>query len=466
MMNGCGKFDDALLDLVFGELDDNEADALRTHAAGCSACAAAVEAMSSTRRLSAQIIHPSVPSGLDNVILSEARTVAARSSRPDEAAAHHRPGIDRPSRPGFLESLRMWLLHPAFAGAAVIALVIVITVFINDKTRESAAPPASVESVIAERSVQVYEPSPAPIAQAPKGSVQPITQNLNNEGEGGDKAKADTSLPVQPIVERQPQFATGDEAVKAVATEAASPKTKMLESSSKGYGRGRVGSVKEEAETGGGSGFMPSAPTEMKHNSAEKSRRASSAPTKPSYSPKFDDVTAPGGPEPSFAPPPPEKKAASKNETSADLADEAPAEAAPMQPSYEDEKAPMKEKTGNSADIFDEGMDAYNRGDCNTAVLDLSIVASSPSLYPGKAPSALHYIARCEKRTGKCAKAVGSYDRLLTHYPSYVGRPDALYEAAACYKRLGRTDKARELLNSLRSIHGFESRAEEALRQL
>ena len=35
MVKGCGKFEEALLDLVYDELDDAAAEALRSHAADC-----------------------------------------------------------------------------------------------------------------------------------------------------------------------------------------------------------------------------------------------------------------------------------------------------------------------------------------------------------------------------------------------------------------------------------------------
>lgn len=491
-MNGCGKYEDELLSLVYGELDDAAAETLHSHAEGCPACAQAVAEMSSTRRISAQIIHPEVPSKLDTLIMTEAlSSVSAEQIRGNVAA---KVAADRP---GFWESLKMLLLHPAFAGAAVIALLVVTTVFISSRTQDSSSPKTTVESVLAERGVPP-SPPPAPAAKAPSielsqepmemPSPDPIPSQgaldyadkaaFADEKIRGRSAETKSASPAKPFFGRE-----NGTAIRKGSDEAL-PKPKMSDSSESGYPKAM------KAPTGGGAagGFgRRSTPDKEEERTYPSARRAPSSPPKKSYSSDMDALFPSVGTQPAFAPPPLPEKAKSRDEASV-FDDEAPAVGSTADPASIEEAPPAEakvapdrilyseptenkerstdKKNGQASGAYEAGMDAYRRGDCNTAIVTLSQVVSSPSLYPGKVPSALHHIARCEKRTGRCAAAVGHLDALLHQYPSYVDRPNALYEAAACYKRLGRIDKARELLNTLRSIPGFESRAEEALRQL
>jgi TolA-binding protein len=114
---------------------------------------------------------------------------------------------------------------------------------------------------------------------------------------------------------------------------------------------------------------------------------------------------------------------------------------------------------GDDARFYRDGMDAYNRGDCPTATIALRKVVDPPHDSPELVPSALHHVARCEKRTGRCGKAVIAYDELLNRFPGYKGRAEAMWEAAACHRRLGHVDQAWKLLDGLAQIPAWRDRA-------
>jgi hypothetical protein len=73
--------------------------------------------------------------------------------------------------------------------------------------------------------------------------------------------------------------------------------------------------------------------------------------------------------------------------------------------------------------------------------------------------------ARAARDKSGCGAAVRLYDDVGARFPGSPQAADAMWEAAQCQKELGNTDKARELLLSLRSSEGYKARAEEALRE-
>lgn len=124
-------------------------------------------------------------------------------------------------------------------------------------------------------------------------------------------------------------------------------------------------------------------------------------------------------------------------------------------------KSSESEKLGE--DAYQEGMAAYQRGDCKTAYPAFQKVVRNPGMYPGKRAPAMHHLARCEKHQGRCSNAMTWYDNLISDHPAYAGMPSALWEASQCCRRLGREGRARELLEMLSTIPGWEDRARRQL---
>ena len=455
MTTGCGKFDDAILDLVYGELDDTEAEALRIHAADCPACAEAVAELSALRRLSAHAVSVEPPQALDASILAAARASTAGESAPAETPVVRPVQEDKPS---FFELLRAWLLHPAFAGAAVIGLVLVVTFFVSQKGGQPPRSESTVQSVMEERPVEIVGAAPSEDAKTVQKAETPAPrEEADRAAEPAEPAESRaTSMgeaPAPPTARRKATSAT---------TEKSPAENKENRSSSKPKSRA-VSSPRRAASSAPGSGGLSdhiSTPTEgAGYNAAKGAPAAEPAPRERVQAPSAaDDLLE-------FAPPPSKKKADSAYADEDRAAESEAVKSAPSSaPSMSRGPSPMSPTADE--DAYSRGMAAYQRGDCSAAIADLSAVIASPSKYPGRAAAALHHIARCEKRSGSCARAMRHYDELIDRHPSYSGRAEALYEAAQCCKRLGRNDRARTLLETLRTLPGWSTRADEALDRL
>lgn len=72
--------------------------------------------------------------------------------------------------------------------------------------------------------------------------------------------------------------------------------------------------------------------------------------------------------------------------------------------------------------------------------------------------------ARATRDQSGCGAAVPLYEDIGTRFSGSSAAADATWEAAQCQKTLGNSDKARELLSSLKSSDGYRARAEEALK--
>ena len=145
MSRGCDRYDDRLLDLVYGELDDAEAERVRDHAAGCAACREALESLLLTRRLAARMPEPELEGVDAEPLLAAARSAAAEWSTERETSSSGADlgaalaGFER--RPTLGERLRAWLLKPALATAAAasVALVVGLAIFFGAGPSRDAA---------------------------------------------------------------------------------------------------------------------------------------------------------------------------------------------------------------------------------------------------------------------------------------------------------------------------------------
>ncbi|MDD5307485.1 MAG: zf-HC2 domain-containing protein [Deltaproteobacteria bacterium] len=141
MSDACREFDSLLLDLAYGELDDGTRTRLEAHAASCAACAAALDAIVLTRKLSAQIETPAPPDAFDAAILEAARLATA-----SHAGAHGQAEPVRVARRPVVqgtslgERLRALFLRPALVTACVAAVVLGVSVFVM---RNTASPSGS-----------------------------------------------------------------------------------------------------------------------------------------------------------------------------------------------------------------------------------------------------------------------------------------------------------------------------------
>ncbi len=440
MTVGCGKFEDSILDLVYGELEEAEAETLRTHAADCSVCAEAVSKMMSTRKLSACIAVEEPSSSLNERIFSEVSALLKADSELLKTSnlESTKPRFIERETPSFWETLRVWLLNPAFAGAAVIAVVVVMSFFITERVEDIGSQTPNVLSVTAERPLDLHA---SPQTPAKTGVSESKKESIDKQLSSAELIESAAVQEPAPHIAHE----TGSEAYRVRDSKPPTEKrTQPSRSSRPASGAPKRSAalsdnISEEFARGSGGlhskdnySFSEGTVSEGKKHEEFERPNSEVSNTLPSSS-KLENYA------PSFSPSNDSKKSDAEDLDAEDFNENVP-----------------------SQNAYVAGMEAYQRGDCNTAMRELSKVKAAPSSYPGKAPSAVHHMARCERKSGRCAKAIMWYDELLRLYPSYPNKPQALYESALCHKRLGNDEKAGILFKELETFPGWEKRAREA----
>ncbi|MEC7521910.1 MAG: tetratricopeptide repeat protein, partial [Myxococcota bacterium] len=154
------------------------------------------------------------------------------------------------------------------------------------------------------------------------------------------------------------------------------------------------------------------------------------------------------------------------------------AQTAPMpsvrQPSVQQQPSPapsapqqrQQASTGGAGERYQLGMDHYRGRRYRAAAEEFEAVVRRPGPDRSLVPSALHHLARSLREAGDCRAAVRSYDNLLSQHGSYRGAPDAMIEAADCYRRLGQLSQARRLLERASQNAGVAARAQRELSRL
>ena len=421
MSGGCEKFGDLLLDLAYGELDDERAAEVREHALACPACKAELESLLLTRKLAAGIPDEEPPAGWEAPVLDLAAAAAVSFAEQESGPADDRHferdmGIAK-REPGLIDRLRSLLLRPAIATAAAASVVFAVSFFLykNAQTTDAA---------------REGELTGAPFyGAAAVGSSEPSPEK--------EPALAAAEAPAEE---------TDLDRATAPAPSPASPASR---------GAGVATGRKMSRPTAGGGGIGTAGPTPS--NPADKlgyaQGEAERAAKKSAFAAPPRQASAPGA-------------APDASGATIDALEESVAEAASDDgwPSAGGGKARAKEAVadepiGDDALSYKDGMAAYDRGDCKTARKSLQKVVDPPHSAPDLIPSSLHHLARCEKRSGRCGKAVLYYENLLSRYPSYADRAEAMWEAAACHRRLGHVERAADLLEDLAAIPGWHAKA-------
>jgi len=413
MKRACETFREALLDLAYDEVPGEEAARLREHAASCAECREALESILLTRKLAGQLPLPE-PEGISDESILRAAAEAAEDlslgSIGDDAFERTAdPAAARRAlepEPGLLDRIRAFLLTPALVTAGVACAVLGFTLFLS-----RGVPP---EERVRE------EATGAPFL----GPAVPLA----SETEASDLPRLEEKAPPVGSIAAAP--AGGP--TRAGASIGTAAETRSAEGLRGARGLGTEGPL----------------PSRKKESTSVSSSGAAGGAT--SYlsddEPELDDLA---------------RQAAEKSSAGLEEAEETSASFAKApgsgKPSAAQEPAP---RDSFSAELsYREGMAAYNRGDCASATRHLEAVLASPRAAPDRVPSALHHIARCEKRTGRCGSALPHYEDLLEEHPGYPDRAEALWEAASCHRRLGHVERARALLDELARYPGWRERA-------
>jgi TolA-binding protein len=406
----CNRFEQLMLDLAYDEVDDGLAEELREHAAGCARCRQELESIQLTRKLASQLPTPEPPLERDVEILELAADIAAHNREWARGARRESaPGRDLigVERPiPLIERLRALLLRPALVTAGVACVVFALTFFLGRHMFESESYDQAAHS-----GAPFHGPA-VPIGDLEEAAPAPV------DGEA---------------LARLTETTTAEQGDRPVGSPQPRAPSKRLGTGGrlKGSPQGSLGTAAE----------------------APRNSAAQLEPQQPAVAAKVEAEPAPF---------PAEEADALAGPAAAD--DYAKAKAAPAAP-----QAAPPPAGGDDTHYYQSGMSAFNRGDCASAVTSLNRVVDPPHDAPALIPSALHHVARCEKRTGRCGKALISYEELLQRFPGYSGRADAMWEAAGCHRRLGHVDRAWALLDQLAQIPGWRDRAvaeQENLKQI
>jgi hypothetical protein len=148
----CEKFESALMDELYGELDELSSAAAKRHVSGCARCAALLSGLRATRRV-ATLPRVAPPEGLEQRILA--------------AAAAATPNVV-PLRGRVAKAISLagsWAMRPQTAMAAVFLVMIGTSVlFLRGK---SSRAPASAEMTVTEEGTPAPAGPPAADSPAP-----------------------------------------------------------------------------------------------------------------------------------------------------------------------------------------------------------------------------------------------------------------------------------------------------------
>src|SRR5271170_328095 len=149
----CDNVESAIMDELYGELDDVTSAAVKRHIAGCSRCTVLLDGLRATRKVATlELVAP--PPDLERRIL--------HATRVDSATAP----IERPFG-RVVSAAGGWAMRPQTAMAAVFLVMLGASVLLL-RGRSSRAP-ASSEMIVTEKGT----PAPAPVPPSPPSIAQP-----------------------------------------------------------------------------------------------------------------------------------------------------------------------------------------------------------------------------------------------------------------------------------------------------
>jgi hypothetical protein len=148
----CEKFESAMMDELYGDLDELTSAAAKRHVTGCARCAALFGGLRATRRV-AVLPRVETPPGLEERILAAARE--AQKVVPIRRRAAH-----------VLSVAGSWAMRPQTAMAALFLVMIGSSVLLL-RSRSAKAPAASSEVTVIEHGAQPPLPPPAAAVASP-----------------------------------------------------------------------------------------------------------------------------------------------------------------------------------------------------------------------------------------------------------------------------------------------------------
>jgi TolA-binding protein len=118
---------------------------------------------------------------------------------------------------------------------------------------------------------------------------------------------------------------------------------------------------------------------------------------------------------------------------------------------------------GGSDGIYDRGLDAYRAARYPEAIKDFDEVAAGGGR---QAPSAALFAAQAVRKSSGCSQAAPRFEAVSSRFRGGGIGHEATWQAADCYRALGRSDDARRAYTQLLDVAGYGQRAQLALASL
>ncbi len=393
----CEKFEDAIMDELYGELDEVTSAAVRRHASTCAKCGDRLASLRATRKVLASAFVPvAAPASLEDRILAAAREattshvsappmrVLATGSVPESERAHGRVRRGGERRITHLVSVAgRWAMRPQTAMAAVFLLMIGSSVVLM---RGRSMSPSAV--VVTERG------APAETTTEGTGDKNELAAAPNAHGPDTPLA-ATAPAPVAAAAPKSDPAATpAASAAGALALNERQTEAKKAADDLDYKGRAATG----------GAAAGPAGESRSERELAMATPPAAPRPTRP----------AARAAEPSTPPAAPP-----------------PAQVAPGG------SPPSTQTSVGGGASFADALAAYRGQRYADALRMFDALAAQ-----GDSAAAL-WAARSERQASGCAAASSRFDRVAaSSYGTTVGY-DATLEAGRCYRQLGSFEAAR-----------------------
>lgn len=455
----CQRCDEGLVEFLYGELDDKEEAAFRRHLEHCESCSAAAEQLRCTRDLFARLEPEPAPTSFDDAILAAAAARAEELGesrrRLDEAAGQEARSRKRGWLDRIFGSLGAATWRPALG--TVVALILVTgagLMFLRDLPRGTVNEPSPEQlTAVPTDEVRAARPAPRPAPASPSSLIE------ENQSDAPSEPQTLAQAP-------EPQARRARNAVSEPEVAAPEPRPPQRRAA-----RGEAARSPQPRHAAG----APPRQNELPAESQESDTNGAGAPLMVDAQPMTGPPPPPSGgedrapapaqaqPSPPASPPVPTPPLPS----GAGPVDDNRYRAQQQSPTTSDvdgAQAPTPPRSGS--DLYQAGMDAYRAGRYQDAADELNDFVRSPSAPRGLLPSGLHHLALSHQRQGNLGSAARIFDQLLSRYPTYAGRPQAMLEAARVHARMGNLTRAESLLRQLEAIPGWASRAQSEMARI
>jgi TolA-binding protein len=464
MSSNCQEFNELLLDLAYDELDEETSQRLHQHKDSCEDCKSAFEALMGVRAVARKMEPPPIPDHFDAAILELARKKASAPSAANNALSVADPAGASPvaRATSLLERLQAFIFRPMVLGAGLAAAAAVFAVVsLKTQSHNTMLEPLDDTPFV----------GAVPMEKEALPDEHTVPASPTNQGMEADAADATAASREMPP-----------------AREGAAPGRNRVQKAGPGYAplynATNKTAPKSKGVTSGAPRASSSATTagttveNIRKNPADMLRRTPDAPAADQKM-EAESKAAPSGssrPETTRSSKSRKKSVsiARKSRTMDDLDGLAePVSAGGAMPRNSDEAledADMAEESSSTpapaTSEFEAGLSAYRSGNCQDAIGHFRAVLDDANGSVNQLAIATHYMASCEKRTGRCGQAVIHFEHLFTSYPRYSNRSEALFEAANCHMKLGHDDRARALLEELSMDPEWRNRAEKLLKKM